>query len=153
MSLLRLHQLSLPKSELGIMITDESDATDKEIGLDGRIPLLDLAIANPKLKLNMAKDDNIGINLVHTSELKVKDINYSQINRLDLIFPQGKSEKYKHHRMTSKIEFPTKLRNHYGLDGIIIVAQHNSAFIRPFARAIQSANGMKIALQKQKGEP
>ncbi len=133
-----------------IMILDESDATDKHLGLDGRKIFEQLQSRYPQFHYHISNDLDVGINIVTSSDISTVDINYVLINKKNLQSPQGKSEHYKHFKVSFKSRLITPLGD---MKGVLVVAQHNSAFLRPFTRSMQSESAMKELVQLQKDNP
>ena len=138
-----------------ILVLDESDATDRELGLDGRqiFKLISEKSHRKDIQYYLANDIHVGTNFIASDDFFIKDTRHEQINKLNLLFPQGKSEKYMHHRLTSKFEFSDSLKSYYNFDGIYLVSQHNSAFVRPLTRLVQSFQGMQKLIKSQYKHP
>ncbi len=134
-----------------ILILDESDATDREKGLDGR-EIFSLLVQE-NIQHYVAKDLHIGSNFITSEDFEIKDPRHVQINKLSLLLSQGRSEKYMHHRLSARLKFKEQLKHEYGFDGIYLITQHNSAFLRPFTRALQSIRGMIFQSKVQKKYP
>jgi len=136
----------IENNEHFILLLDESDATDADKGLDGR-EIFELVRKNTKDKdIKIYTDDNldVGTGFITSKSLKVIKQETQLINKWDLKFPQGSSERYKHFRSIIQFEFTKDLAENLEMPGINIVSQHNSAFIRPLRRAIQSFTAMTI---------
>jgi len=136
----------IENNEHFIIILDESDATDADKGLDGR-KIFDLVRKySSKKGLNVLTDDNLeaGTGFITSSSINIVDYSKELINKFDLKFPQGSSERYKHFRAIIQCDFAENLKNNINMPGINIISQHNSSFIRPLRRVIQSSSAMKI---------
>ena len=138
-----------------IMVLDEADATDKSNGLDGRKIFKLVQSSSPRKDINIyiPEDPNINIGFITSQSINLASIDGKQINKLDLLFPQGKSEHYQHWRIVGYFNFNKVLQQTIKLKGINIIAQHNSAFIRPLRRAIQSTTAMALLSRIQKKFP
>lgn len=137
-----------------IIVVDESDATDKRVGLNGRIVFDEILKKSKRddIKYITSEDEEIGVNYIYSSLISPDEVEWHQINKWNLKLPQGPSERYKHHRMITSLTFSKSLVNNLGFHGVNIIAQHNSAFLRPITRAIQSEEAMKIANRIQNKE-
>jgi len=129
-----------------IIVLDESDATDADKGLDGR-EIFELVRKNSQrddIEIIVHNDLDVGAGFITSKSVYTIQNKEEQINKWDLKFPQGSSEKYKHFRVLLKLAFNDELNETLGMPGINLVVQHNSAFLRPFRRALQSLKGMLI---------
>ena len=126
-----------------IIFFDECDSTDKKIGFDGRKIFEELKkkIKRDDLEYHIPEDEIISPAFICSNDIKVKHPLYSQINKSNLKFPQGSSERYKHFRLTMDALF-----DDYPL---FFVVQHNSAFLRPFARLKQTKEGIELLKQNK----
>jgi hypothetical protein len=138
-----------------ILILDESDATDKERGLDGRLiyELIQKNTSRNDITVYQSEDPDVDVGLIYSNSLNLKSNELKQINKWALKYPQGSSEHYKHFRLTTQFDFNNELSNELGIPGLNLVSQHNPAFIRPLLRAIQSSRAMKILTDLQKQQP
>lgn len=138
-----------------ILFVDESDATDADIGLDGRkiFKQIEKKTKRKDLHYVIARDPEISMNFIYSSGLRPTTIEHKQINKLALKLPQGKSEHYKHHRMIAITHFTPDKENELGFKGLVCITQHNSAFIRPLTRAIQSLGAFVHSRKMQKRYP
>ena len=144
----------IDKNKHFVIVIDESDATDKRLGLNGRV-VFDGIINKSKRKdiqYVTSQDEEVGVNYIHSNAITTEEVEWHQINEHNLKFPQGESERYKHHRMITSLVFNNELKEMLKLNGLNIIAQHNSAFLRPFTRVKQSEDGMRKLTELQNKE-
>jgi hypothetical protein len=140
------------ESENIICIFGESDSSDKDISLDGRKVLKDIIKASGRSDYSQitAKNQNVGMNALIFGDMKTEFSAWKCINRNNLKHPQSISERYMHHRMHAKIELGKKLSEDMGVAYINILAQHQSAFVRPLSRFKQAREILKLAHNSDK---
>jgi len=137
----------IKESENIICIFGESDSSDKDISLDGRKVLKDIIQASGRSDYSpiIAKNQNVGMNAIAFGDMKAESFAWKCINRNNLKHPQSISERYMHHRMHAKIELGNELAYDLGVGHINILAQHQSAFVRPLSRFKQAKEILKLA--------
>lgn len=114
----------------------ESDNTDAYIGLVGRKVLEESVELSGRKDLQILQNGNqtVGMNMVYSSDFVPISFDWEQINERDLKFPQGVSEHYPHHRLKAIFDFKG--------EKIAVIAQHQSGFIRPYRRYVQSRDAL-----------
>ncbi len=137
----------IKESENIICIFGESDSGDKDISLDGRKVLKDIIKASGRTDCSpiIARNQNVGMNALAFGDMKSEFAAWKCINRKNLRHPQSISERYMHHRMHAKIELGKGLAEYLGIGHINILAQHQSAFVRPLSRFRQAKEILKLA--------
>lgn len=135
------------ESENIICIFAESDSYDKELGLDGRKVLKEIVKDSGRNDYSfiIAKNQSVGMNAIAFGDMKAESFAWKCINRDNLKHPQSTSEHYLHHRMHTKVRLGKELEKSLGVKYINILAQHQSAFVRPFTRFKQAKEIFKLA--------
>lgn len=137
----------IKESENIICIFGESDSSDKDLSLDGRKVLKDIINASGRDDCSpiIAMNQNVGMNALAFGDMRAESFAWKCINRNNLKRPQSSSERYMHHRMHAKIELGQALAESLGVKHINILAQHQSAFVRPLSRFRQAKEIFKLA--------
>lgn len=135
----------IKESDNVIGVFGESDSLDK--GLDGRRVLKEIVARSGRKDVYtvIAKNPKIGMNIISFGDMKVKSFGWKWINKDNLKHPQSITEHYMHHRVHAKFELGDELSTLLEKKYINILAQHQSAFVRPFSRHKQAKEIFKLA--------
>ncbi len=130
----------IKRSDDIICILGESDSQEKAIGLDGRKVLEDIIKVSGRndYRIVASEDDRVGTNALVFGDLKISSYKWKCINLNNLKHPQSSSERYRHYRLQLQIKLGKELAALLSVNNICILAQHQSAFIRPVSRYRQA---------------
>lgn len=128
-----------------ICIFGESDSQEKALGLDGRKVLQDIIKASGRDdgSIVVSDDDRVGTNALIFGDLKVLSSKWKCINLNNLKCPQSSSELYRHYRLQLQVKLGKELAQQLDANNVCILAQHQSAFVRPISRYKQARGILK----------